>query len=501
MNTLVVPLLLPLLAAIFGLLLRRHVPLRKPLFLFSSVGQLAAALWIGGQTLQVGHLGLPLGGWAAPYGIILMADTLTAIMLCLSAATTLAATAYSSAEWWSEAEHPFRGPLLQFLTLGINLSFLTGDFFNLFVAFEVMLLSSYALLTLENHGGQARHNLSYVLLNIVGSALFLCAAGFAYGTWGTLNFAQLAERLAAESGSNRVFFFGLFCTGVFGLKAGIFPLYFWLPGSYPTLPIAVSGLFSGMLTKVGVYVLLRLYATILPHDLTELHHLMGWVSVATMIFGVLGAICQNTIRSVLSWHIISQIGYMTLCLGLFSEMAVTACILYITHHIIVKSSLFFIGGAAAQLNQTDDLRHMGGLWKSAPILGLFFLAQALSLAGIPPLSGFWGKYLIVVEGLAQDKIAFVVGSLVASVLTLFSMLKIWLGAFWGEQPEDRSSPFENRSQSFSFWGKAAVCGALVTVSLVIGLGMPFFLEIAQKAALDSMDQRRFIEFVFSLKGK
>lgn len=501
MNALVLPLLLPLLTALVSLLLSKHTIARKLMFWISGTAQVSVAIWLCTEALKHDFLGLTLGGWAAPYGIVFVVDPLTGIMLCLSSVTTFAATAFSLAEWVSEEEHPLRLPLLQFITVGINLSFLTSDFFNLFVAFEVMLLSSYALISLEAGKQDLPKTLTYVLINVAGSALFLSLAGFAYGYWGTLNFADLSERLAAESHPGRVQLFALACTAVFGLKAGIFPLYFWLPQSYPTLPAATAGLFSGMLTKVGVYVLLRLYTTILPHGNSNLYELIGWISVATMLFGVIGAIAQQTIRSVLSWHIISQIGYMTLCLGLFSERAITACILYITHHIIVKSSLFLVGGTAGFLSRSDRLDRMGGLWTLAPALGIVFLLQALSLAGIPPLSGFWGKYLILVEGAEQEKWIFVIGSLLASVLTLFSMLKIWLGAFWGPVPKGSRLPLNIARHRTSFWGRLSVCACLATISLIIGLGMPYFLDLATRAAQISLAQDRFIDFVFSMRGK
>jgi multicomponent Na+:H+ antiporter subunit D len=501
-NALVLPLLLPLLTALLSLFLPKSSAGRTALVWVSGLAQIFVSLWLCGQALDQEFLGLTLGGWAAPYGIVFVVDPLTGIMLCLSSITTFAATAFSLAQWVSDEEHPFRLSLLQFITVGINLSFLTSDFFNLFVAFEVMLLSSYALISLEATKKDLPKTLTYVLINVAGSALFLSLAGFAYGYWGTLNFADLSERLAAESDPERVHLFALACTAIFGLKAGVFPLYVWLPQSYPTLPAATAGLFSGMLTKVGVYVLLRVYTTILPHGNSSLYELIGWISVATMLFGVFGAIAQQTIRSVLSWHIISQIGYMVLCLGLFSERAVTACILYITHHIIVKSSLFLVGGTASFLAGTDRLDRMGGLWKVAPLLGILFLVQALSLAGIPPLSGFWGKYLILVEGAEQEKWAFVVGSLLASILTLFSMLKIWLGAFWGPVPQSTAQmPTPDRKRSVSFWGRLSVCAMLATVSLVIGLGMPYFLNVATRAAQVALAQDRFTDFVFSMRGK
>jgi multicomponent Na+:H+ antiporter subunit D len=251
-----------------------------------------------------------------------------------------------------------------------------------------------------------------------------------------------------------------------------------------------------MLTKVGVYVLLRLFGTVLPHDIPVAHGLLAWLAGATMVLAVMGAISRNFIRGILSFHILSQIGFMVLAIGLFTPLSIAACIFYIVHHIIVKSSLFLIGGVAARLNRTDNLDRMGHLWERAPWLGVLFLLQALSLAGLPPLSGFWGKYVIVLEGLKQGAYVLVAASLLASILTLFSMLKIWNGAFW-------SAPdaVEVRLQDPRWRTLAWIIAGLTAVSLLIGLGAEAFLQVALKAAAGVLDQAGYAGAVLNHPGK
>jgi multicomponent Na+:H+ antiporter subunit D len=251
-----------------------------------------------------------------------------------------------------------------------------------------------------------------------------------------------------------------------------------------------------MLTKVGVYVLVRMFATVLPHDLTGVHQLIAWLAGLTMILAVLGAISRNFIRGILSFHILSQIGYMALALGLFTPWSIAACIFYIMHHIIVKASLFLIGGVAVVLNRSDDLDRMGHLWRATPWLGILFLCQALSLAGIPPLSGFWGKYLIIVEGLKQGAYVLVAASLLAGVLTLFSMLKIWLGAFWVE-PE--GVPL--RTDDPRWRPLAWIIGGLTIISLGIGLGAEAVMQLALQAANAALDQEGYVRHVLGAGGK
>jgi multicomponent Na+:H+ antiporter subunit D len=495
MNVVVMPLLLPLVTALVLVLVRRQ-SWTPVLAVGSGVAQLLVALGLVWRTADGSILVLSAGHWSAPYGIVMVADLLAAIMLTLSTATVLAGMVYGLVELPARVRHPLRLPLVQFLTLGIHLAFLTGDLFNLFVAFEILLVASYALLTLEADNWDIKQAFPYVAMNAVSSTLFFCGAGLMYGLVGTLNLADISARAGELVDDPRLMAVSLLLVGVFGMKAGLFPLYYWLPHSYPTLATPVAGIFAGLLTKVGIYVLIRMCATVLPHGLEGLHTLIAWLSGLTMILGVLGAISRNFIRGILSFHILSQVAFMTLALGFFTPLSVAAAIFYIVHHILVKGSLFLVGGVAALLNRSDDLSRMGNLWKVTPWLGVVFLAQALSLAGLPPLSGFWGKYLIVVEGMAQGQYVLVAASLVASVLTLFSMLKIWLAAFWRE---DEAVPV--RLADGRWRPMAWICGVVTVVSLAIGLGAEPLLQLARQAAETAMDQEAYQAAVFAVQGK
>lgn len=484
------PVVLPLLTGVLALLGGRPARWRRWLVGASALGQLALALVLAVQAADRPPVVLALGGWLAPYGIALVVDLLSGIMLCLGAVTALATLLFGFAELPVRAEHPLRLPLVQFLVTGINLSFCTGDLFNLFVGFEVMLISSYALLTLEADDWNIKQAFPYLALNLFGSTLFLVAAGLAYGLFGSLNFAQIAARSDALVGTPPLELFALLLVVVFGLKAGLFPFFYWLPGSYPILPSPVAALYAGMLTKVGVYVLLRIFGQVLPPELPRVHGVLAWLAAATMLLGVLGAVGRNFIRGILSFHILSQIGYMVLAIGLFTPAAIAAAIFYVIHHIMVKATLFLVGGVVSLLNHSDDLERTGGLWRATPLLGVVFLLQALSLAGVPPLSGFWGKYLIVVEGLRQREWVLVTIALVVGVLTLFSMLKIWNGAFWNVAPAGGVATGERR------WRRMTLVAAGMTVlSLGIGFGAEFFLRLSQTAARQLMDRAAYVEFM------
>jgi len=495
-NGAVIPFVLPLLTGTVALWLGRPGTVRRGWFVVSAAVQLAVAVWLIGECLAGRPRVLLAGGWASAVGIVLVADLLASIMVGLSSLTALAAVLFTCFESTSRVEHPLRLPLLQFMMAGINLSFLTGDLFNLFVAFEIMLIASYALLTLEADDWDIRQAYPYLAVNLVGSTLFICGAGLAYGLFGTLNFAGMSAAAAAMPGDPRILVLALLFLVVFGTKAGLFPLYYWLPNSYPILPAALAGLYSGMLTKVGVYVLLRMTATVLPHDLAGLHQAIAWLAGLTMVLAVLGALSRNFIRGILSFHILSQIGFMALAIGLFTPLSIAACVFYVIHHIIVKASLFLVGGVAVVLNRTDDLDRMGHLWRVTPWVGIVFLVQALSLAGIPPLSGFWGKYVIIVEGLRQGAYALIAASLVASVLTLLSMLKIWLAAFWSE-PEGVVVRVADQRWRPMLW----VVGGMAAVSLGIGLGAEGVMQLALRAAEGALDQEGYVRLVLGAGGK
>jgi Formate hydrogenlyase subunit 3/Multisubunit Na+/H+ antiporter, MnhD subunit len=489
-NLAALPIIGPIVVALFCLLAPRPALWRRILATLAFAGLLVHAICVVAHNLEHGPLILRVGGWLAPYGIVLYADTLAGVMLALSSFTALSCALFGFAETPVRDENPLRIPLLLFLLAGINLSFVTGDLFNLFVAFEVMLLASYGLMTLEVGAKESRQALPYLTLNLVGSSLFLAVAGFAYSLFGTLNFAEIAVRADALVGDYRLTLLAVLMLLVFGLKAGLFPLYQWLPGSYSMMPSPMAAFYAGMLTKVGVYVLIRIFGTVMPAELTGIHSLIAWTAGLTMVIGVLGAVGQGRVQTILSYHIVSQIGFMALAIGLHSPFAFTAAIFYITHHIVVKAALFLVGGSVTRLNGTDDLSRTGGLWRAAPWLGIGFVLQAMSLAGLPPLSGFWGKFMIIQEGFTQGQWVLVTLSLVASILTLMSMLKIWLGAFWKPAPEDRPVVTTARTRAMS-----AVIVGMAAVSLCIGFGAEKFVRIAKHAATETLDRAGYVERV------
>jgi multicomponent Na+:H+ antiporter subunit D len=279
----------------------------------------------------------------------------------------------------------------------------------------------------------------------------------------------------------------------FGLKAAVFPLFFWLPASYHTCPVPVSAIFAGLLTKVGVYVLIRVFTLLFVHDVEYTHSLLLAISVLTMITGVLGALAQNEFRRILSFHIISQIGYMLFGLALFTPLALAGSIFYIVHHIIVKTNLFLVSGVARRLGGSFELKRLGGLNALHPALGALFLIPALSLAGLPPLSGFFAKLALVQAGLDQQRYLAVGVALAVSLMTLLSMMKIWNEAFWKAAP---SSQIRGSGAEATMMMPIA---ALAALTVMTGFGVGPLFELSQAAAHQLLDRGSYVAAVLEVR--
>lgn len=485
------PILIPLVTAALSLLLHRSTRMQQFLGLAGSVALLAASIAllirVDGGTIEV----VQLGNWAAPFGISLVADRFGAIMVLLAAITGVACAVYSVAEVDAERKRFFHYPLCQVLLAGVCGAFLTGDIFNLYVWFEVLLMSSFVLMALGGERPQLEGSIKYVTLNLFSSVVFLSGAGVLYGALGTLNMADLAIRveeaaLAGESGA--ITTVAMMFMVAFGIKAAVFPLFFWLPASYHTPTFAASALFAGLLTKVGVYALIRVFTLVFAHDVGYTHTILLWVAALTMLSGVLGAASQSEFRRILSFHIVSQIGYMVLGLALFTPLAIAGAVFYILHHIVVKANLFLVAGVAHRLRGTSRLDRPGaiGLYASAPLLCVLFLVPAFSLAGVPPLSGFWAKFVLIKAGLEVESYLLVGIALFVGLMTLFSMTKIWAEVFW-KSPEHETPGAARSAPALLILPIAGL--ALVTVC--IGFAAQPVFELSTRTATQLLDRRAY----------
>jgi multicomponent Na+:H+ antiporter subunit D len=436
------------------------------------------------------------GGWPAPIGISLVADRLSAIMVTVSAAMLLVVMVYAAGQGGVERERVAFHPVYLVLAAGVCASFLTGDLFTLFVAFEMMLVSSYVLITMGGRPDQVRSGMTYVVISLIASTLFVSALAFVYAATGTVNMADLAGKIAELPDGVRSALSVLLLV-VFGIKAGLFPLFFWLPDSYPTAPGPITAIFAGLLTKVGVYAIIRSQTLLFPAD-SRPATLILVVAGLTMAIGVFGALAQDDVKRILSFHIVSQIGYMIMGLGLFTLAGLAGAVFYVVHHIIVKTALFLVSGLIDRRGGSSRLSEVGGLVRSAPFLAVLFALPALSLAGLPPFSGFIAKFGLVQAGVAQGSWAIVAVSLAVSLLTMFSMTKIWAGAFWGEAEQAPPREPDTRGALGGPRGMIAATATLGAMSVAVLVAAGPLYALAERSAGDLLDPSRYVEAVLGV---
>ena len=476
-----------------------------------SAGVLVLAGLLLAGALDGSRPALRLGGWPAGIAITLVADVFSALMLVVTALLVLASLAFAAAT--GEDDDPFFVPLALILSSGVYGALLTADLFNLFVFVEVMLLPSYVLLTAAGGGRRLAAGRLYVTVNLLASTVFLGGVGLLYGTAGTVNLGELAA-VAAESGPAA--FAGAVIMLAMAVKAAVVPLHSWLPATYSATGPAVTVLFSGLLTKVGVYALIRIYAVVFDGDRRYLWLLM-LAALLTMVVGVLGAVGEKAMRPVLTSHMVSQIGYVLLGLALFSTAGLAAAIFFLVQYVLVKAALLMVAGAVEVGYGTGELGRLGGLMRREPALAVAFAVSALALVGIPPLSGFVAKLGLTTAAVAEQQYpaaAVVVG---VSLLTLTSMLKVWNAVFWqpapeGDRPDEGPHDADPWARSpHDDGGRTAVTGArtrlrwtltapalvLAGLSVVLGLWPEPLLAAASAAADGLVDAGAYVTAVTS----
>ncbi len=485
-NWVIMPLLIPLLTGVLLIFFHRRNGIQRAISAVSVLAGLGASLYLTSRVSEHGIQTLHMSGWAPPFGIVFVADMFAALLVLTAAIIGAACLFYAFRTIGEERENHYFYPFFQFLLVGVQGSFMTGDIFNLFVCFEVMLISSYALIV---HGGgktQLRESIKYILVNIVSSVLFVASVAYLYAVVGTLNMAHLSVRVAEAGQGGMLNVVAVFFLIVFSLKGGLF-LFFWLPGSYSAPHSAVIALFAGLLTKVGLYAIIRTFTLIFYHDPAVTHTLIGWMAAATMILGVLGAVAFQDVNRILIYNIVAAVGFIAFGLAVANKSALDGAVFYLIHDMIVKSLLFFLGGALIAYAGTEKLQRMGGVIRSQPVLGWMFLAAAMALVGVPPLSGFIGKLLIVQGGL-QGGYYWLTGiGLGSSLLILYSVMKIFLNGFLGEAKGERN-PVPMR-------GMLAPSAFLLAIAVLLGVGAEWVLPYVMQAGEVLQQPQLYIDAV------
>ncbi|MGO1192311.1 MAG: Na+/H+ antiporter subunit D [Nesterenkonia sp.] len=502
--------LLPLFGAAFAFAFYRNQSTQKAIAIGTLVITALLQIALLSEVWTAGAYAVNLAGWPAPYGISMVIDRLSALMLVISSIITLAVLLYAVGQGAAE-EREDAGPVSIFfptyliLVAGISNAFLAGDLFNLYVGFEIFLTASYVLLTLGGGQSRIRAGVTYVVVSILSSMLFLITIGLIYAATGTVNLADIALKVADLDPGMQLLLHVLLLVA-FGIKAAVFPLAFWLPDSYPTAPAPVTAVFAGLLTKVGIYAIIRTETLLFPGD--RINTGLMIVAALTMIVGILGALAQTDIKRMLSFTLISHIGYLVFGLALSSVVGMAATIYYVAHHITIQTTLFLVTGLIERRAGTANVDRLGGLARISPLLGILFFIPAMNLAGIPPFSGFLGKMGIMQGGIAENPWitwTLVVASVVTSLLTLLAVSRIWSRGFWrrAEDVEDCEPILQQKTLAHTRAANKRLLPAsmvlptatLVTMSLAFTVLAGPLMSFSQTAAQDLYERTPYLEAV------
>ena len=465
---------------------------------------LLADVWTGGVAV------VELAAWPAPVGITMVVDRLSALLLVVSSLITLAVLLYASAQGLINKDEG--GPVSIFhptflvLVAGVSNAFLAGDLFNLYVGFEILLTASYVLLTLGGTEARIRAGITYVVVSVISSVLFLIAIAMIYAATGTVNMADLAVKLGELPHDLQLVLHVMLLAG-FGIKAAVFPLSFWLPDSYPTAPAPVTAVFAGLLTKVGVYAMIRTETLLFPAE--HVNGLLMWVAALTMLVGILGALAQSGLKRILSFILVSHIGYMVFGLALATQVGLAATVYYVGHHITVQTALFLVTGLIEQRAGTASIDRLGSLAKVSPLLGVLFLVPALNLGGIPPFSGFLGKVGLIRGGVEDGGVLawVLVGvSLLVSLLTLLVLVRAYTRAFWRkvedvEHPTPQLVAAYERVTRRGLRPKPLSRGLVLPTAGLVAMTLAFTVfagplyDLADRAAVDMLERSPYISAV------
>ena len=489
-NLIVLPLIVPIITGILLVFLREQIQLQRIISLVTTVFVTFVSVVLLQHVHTDGIIRLDFSGWAPPFGILFVADSFSLLLVLTSSIVTAICLIYAFSTIGRNFERMYFYPFVMFLIAGVNGSFLTGDIFNLFVCFEVMLLASYALITLGGEKVQLREALKYVLINVIASWMFLVALAYLYGTLKTLNMAHIAQRVAEVGQDPLLTLVALIFLLVFALKAGLL-LFFWLPGAYSVPPTAIQAIFSALLTKVGIYSLFRTFTLMFPLQPGVTHTIIGIMAGLTIVAGCIGALSGRDVRTIASYNVIIGVGFILSALAIGNEQAMAGAVYYLIHDILAKALLFLLVGTMVLLTGEIVVKKMNGLIRNYPLFGWIYFLMMCALVGIPPLSGFIGKVLIGQGAIESSSYVLLALGFGSSVIVLYSLLRIFLASFFGEtsiSKEDKK--LIPRGALLSFVLLAICIGAL-------GVGAESIASYVNDAARTLMNPSIYIDAILT----
>ena len=465
------PVATPLAAAALATLLHRRPALQRAVMEAAVALTLVAAALLLAHAARGERLVMAFGGWGAPFGVTFVAERLGAALCTTAAAIAVAVAIFARADVRARRRRAGFDPLFLGMLASVNGAFLTGDLFNLYVWFELMLATALGLMTLDRRRAQIDGALRYAAMSMMGATFILVGIGLLYGAVGTLDMADLSRAIAGRAPSVTLTTAGYLLLAGLLLKSGVFPFFFWLPASYHTAPIGVAAALAGLLTKVAFYACLRVLVLVFgvgasAPAVSGMPPLLALLAALTMLVSVLAAIAQVDVRRVLAFHVMGQVAYLVMGLALASSLGTAAAIFYTMHTMLVQTGLFLGAGAIARAGGGYDLRAAGGLIREHPFFAALFATLALSISGVPPLSGFWAKALVI-DAAVRARLPWswwlIAIALVTGFLTLYSMSTLWTQAFW--RPPKRR---ERRARPIP---PAMVAAVALMAACTLGLGL------------------------------
>jgi multicomponent Na+:H+ antiporter subunit D len=494
------PTIITMMAGAVLLMFRRKVHLQA----WVAIASLALLVVVSAALLvrvaENGPVAMTMGRWLPPFGISFVADLLGASLVLIAAIVALAVAIYAARDVDLLLRRYGFYPLLLLMMTGVCGAFLTGDIFNLYVWFEVLLIASFGLIVIGNSKAQLDGAVRYALLNIVATTLFLIATGFLYGALGTLNMADIALKVRALDEEVPIRTITALYILAFGMKAAAFPVNFWLPASYHTPASAVSAVFAGLLTKVGVYALLRLLVMLMPAQRDLYSEVLVAVAIATMLTGVLGALAQSDIRRMLNFLVISGIGLILAGLAIGTAEGVAGAIFYAIHSMVVITALYLAAGVAGRLAASFELRELGGLYLASPFFAALFLVLVFAVAGLPPFSGFWPKVVLTQAALVEGRWWLAAAILLTGFLTTIAGGRAFIQSFWrggpAATPDGGIAAVPGRLGRPERTAFLLPLAGLTALAVAIGVWPQPLLAVADAAALGLLDPTDYIESVF-----
>lgn len=484
------PIMIPIFAGIIMLFMGKRPVMHRVVSGISGLLMILAAIWIVAHVFQNGTMVTYIGDWMAPFGINVVIDMASALLLLTTSIITFAVVVYSFQSIGIERERYYYYVMVMFMIAGVNGAFSTGDIFNMFVFFEVFLLASYVLITLGGTKIQLQEGFKYLLVNMISSNFFVLGVAYLYSVTGSLNMADIYLKLEDYDGSLVIMtIIAVVFMFVFATKAGVFPLFFWLPGSYYAPPMPVIALFGALLTKVGIYAIARTYSLFFIDNQAFTHQALLLLALLTIILGSVGAMAYTDMKKVIIYNILIAVGIILVGFSLMDEVGTIGAMYYLIHDMIIKAALFMLVGFIIYRTGKADSERLGGLIRKHPVTGWMFLVAGFALAGVPPLSGFYGKFFIVQSAFDNDHYIAGIIVLVSSLAVLVSVVRIFMNVFWREEMDFSTlKPIKSDKLLFSSIG-------LVIVSVAFGLAADFLYPFFEMAASSFHDPASYASYL------